>query len=106
MELLSDNQAVCPYIEQKDELSEVSNSGRKIKLDNHDIDIQTPQGFRFGLIKKMHIQKQDEVVSDDISLIEQSQVKFFEGDKNNFKVTTDIDLKYLKSILEPYAKDN
>ena len=60
---------------------------------------QTPQCFKFGLIKDKHILKQDIEVNDDISLVDPSLVKFYPGDRLNFKVTTDADLKYLQDYL-------
>ena len=93
--------AVCPYILSKDALQEVSNSGRKIKLDNEDADIQTPQGFKYGLIKRQHSLNVNNAVSDDIALIEGvAEVKYFVGDKDNFKVTEDKDLEYLKTRIK------
>ena len=44
--------------------------------------------------------KQDIQVNDDISLVDPALVKFYPGDRLNFKVTTDEDLKYLKDYLE------
>ena len=100
IDFLKDNVASCPFIFKSDELIEVSNSGRKIFLNNQEVDIQTPQAFKFGVIKTAHIEKQALEFNDDISLINSDLVKFFEGDKYNFKVTTDDDLRFLMSYLE------
>lgn len=97
---LSEFDAVCPFIYESDRIPEISNSGRNIILDNRSVDIQTPQGFKFKLIKDAHILNKDRVFSDDISLIENEvEVKYFQGEKENFKVTTNNDLKYLESLL-------
>ena len=100
IDYLSEFDAVCPFIFESDRIPEISNSGRNIILDNRSVDIQTPQGFKFKLIKDAHISNKDKVFSDDISLIENdTEVKYFQGEKENFKVTTNSDLKYLESLL-------
>lgn len=98
---LEESEAVCPYILETDELSEVSNAGRKGSYDHQLIDIQTPQCFRYGLIKDQHLKKQGLTFADDIGLVEDlTEVNYFVGDPLNYKVTTDQDLAYLRSILE------
>ena len=100
IDFLSEYQSSCPYIPKSEELKEVSNSGRNIILENKEVAIQTPQCFKFGLIKEAHLNKKKLEVNDDISLIDPDLVKFYLGDKYNFKVTTDNDLEYLKVVLE------
>ena len=99
---LRKHNALTPVIKSEDALKEVSNSGRKIIKDNINYDIQTPQGFKFKLIKDAHNKLKDEQFSDDVSLIEAlgGEVLLLEGEKNNFKVTKDEDLEYLKTLLE------
>lgn len=100
LEYLDESQAVCPFIYEADRIEEISNSGRNIVLDNRSVDIQTPQGFKFGLIKEAHLNNKDKVFSDDISLVENVvRVKYFQGEKENFKVTTNKDLEYLEKLL-------
>ncbi len=99
IDYLNEFEATCPFIYVKDRIPEISNSGRKFVLNGEEVDIQTPQSFRFGLIKDKHILKQDIQVNDDISLLDPSLVKFYPGDRLNFKVTTDIDLEYLMEHL-------
>lgn len=97
---LEEFEVACPYIKVEDEIPEISNAGRKYVLNGVEVHIQTPQSFRFGLIKNKHILKQELQVNDDISLVDPTTVKFYEGDKLNFKVTTDEDLQYLIKYLE------
>ena len=54
---LQEFKAVCPILNQEERYAEISNSGRVALVDNIKVDIQTPQGFKFGLIKDLHIQK-------------------------------------------------
>ena len=96
---LENHEIVCTAIKHKFANSKVSNSGRKIVVDGEQIDIQTPQSFKYGLIKTAHLNSNREV-SDDISLLEDKyDVYFVDGDKDNFKVTTNEDLEYLKTVL-------
>lgn len=100
IDYLNEFEATCPFIHVEDRIPEISNSGRKYQLNGAEVDIQTPQCFRFGLIKDKHILKQDIEVNDDISLVDPAIVKFYHGDRLNFKVTSDEDLKFLKDYLE------
>ncbi len=89
-----------PFIYQKDELDKVSNSGRKINFNGEDIDIQTPQAFRYLDIKKLHILNKDKEVSDDISFYVDEDIYLYVGEPINIKITTDIDLEFLKNHLQ------
>lgn len=60
--------------------------------------LQTPQGFRYGVIKGAHDNAKDgHDYTDDTSLIMNEDVAFVQGHKNNFKVTTkeDLDLAHI-----------
>lgn len=97
---LDEFDAACPFIYIKEQIPQISNLGRRHILNGEEIHIQTPQAFKFGLIKNKHIINKDIAVSDDISLVDECMVKYYHGDKLNFKVTTDEDLKYLKECIE------
>ena len=98
--ILSRYKVVCTAIKHSEASVIVSNLGRTKLIDGEDYDIQTPQSFKFDLIKKAHNQKFGKVVSDDVSLVEDEyQVYYVEGSKNNFKVTTDKDLEVLRAII-------
>ena len=87
---------VTTVLDEKKALKEVSNSGRRI--DN--LLIQTPQTFKYKDITLAHKRKEGLELPDDISLLEDElQVHYVEGSPNNFKVTTDIDLQFLKTLL-------
>ena len=101
LEYLNEFKAVCPFIYEADRIQEISNSGRNIILDNRSVDIQTPQGFKFGLIKQAHEFNRSKAFVDDISLLENDvEIKYFQGEKENFKVTTNKDLDYLEELLK------
>lgn len=100
-DLLDDFDAVTPIFEEELNYEEISKSGRKIGIDGVVYDVQTPQGFKYGLIRENHINKAHDTFSDDISLVEKEvEVKYFPGEKDNFKVTLDQDLEHLKTLLE------
>ena len=98
--LLDEYDAVCPVLDKSEEIVEISNKGREALVGNKLVSIQTPQGFKFGLIKNAHQNGKNAVFNDDIGLVEgQIEVKYFDGEKENFKITEDIDLAYFKKIL-------
>ncbi|MFW5986005.1 MAG: 2-C-methyl-D-erythritol 4-phosphate cytidylyltransferase [Halanaerobiales bacterium] len=64
--------------------------------------IQTPQAFALNLILKAHQSiSLSEEISDDASLVEKlgGRVKIIEGDYENLKVTTPVDLILARAIL-------
>ena len=100
IDCLDEYDVACPVILVEDQIPEISNLGRRYVLEGKEVHIQTPQSFRFGLIKDKHIVSKKVPVNDDISLVDASIVKFYPGDRLNFKVTTDEDLEYLQKLLE------
>lgn len=64
--------------------------------------VQTPQTFRFKLIYEAHKAFNNETNTDDAGIVLKYNhpVHIVEGDKLNFKVTTQDDLKLLKALLK------
>ena len=64
--------------------------------------IQTPQAFKFGLLKLAHQRANSKVATDDCSLILMlgRPVKLVKGDKKFHKITTKEDIKYLEGLLK------
>ena len=62
--------------------------------------IQTPQGFKYGILMKAH-EKELKDATDDCSLILKlgNKVKLVKGDKKFHKITTIEDIKYLEGLL-------
>ena len=65
---------------------------------------QTPQCFRYGLIKKAHLYQKEAKnisVTDDVSLVVNLgyKVSIIEGSKKNIKITTDLDLRFAEFII-------
>ncbi len=63
--------------------------------------IQTPQIFKYDLIRKAHLQKPNTYITDDSTLVEQMGVvvKVFWGSYSNIKITTTQDIYIVESTL-------
>lgn len=63
--------------------------------------IQTPQTFKFSLIYNAHLASNNDLASDDSSLVRKinHQVYIVKGNKRNIKITTQDDLDLLKYYL-------
>lgn len=87
------NNNAIPYIEME-EFKSISNSGRKINLKGRTVNVQTPQCFFLNKIKNAHNRLTENTFPDDASILENENevLNYLEGDINNFKITTDIDL--------------
>lgn len=90
----------------KDTIREVNKYGLSIQvLDRSKLwNMQTPQAIQFTLAKKA-FQKANSanfLGTDDVSLVERfgKKVKIIEASKNNFKLTTPLDLELAKLILK------
>lgn len=102
LRILEVKKACFPAIKSSEHLKEVSNKGRTIVINDEQYDVQTPQCFKYQMIKDIHNRLKDESFSDDISLLEaiDEEVEMFKGDIYNFKVTLDSDLDYFRKLIE------
>ncbi|MBI28731.1 MAG: 2-C-methyl-D-erythritol 2,4-cyclodiphosphate synthase [Pelagibacteraceae bacterium] len=66
---------------------------------------QTPQGFKFNKILKENINNRKFNSKDDIKLLNNNsyKIKFFEGNKNNIKITYKKDLKFFNFKKNKYG---
>ncbi|WP_366923289.1 2-C-methyl-D-erythritol 4-phosphate cytidylyltransferase [Metallumcola ferriviriculae] len=66
---------------------------------------QTPQAFRYSVLKEAYDKALPDVVYDDAMLVElcQGDVRVVEGDYRNIKVTTPADLKIAAVMMEESA---
>jgi 2-C-methyl-D-erythritol 4-phosphate cytidylyltransferase len=66
--------------------------------------VQTPQGFRFDILKRAHVaaQRSALLATDDAALVERLNVpvRVVEGDYRNIKITTEDDIKLAKMLLK------
>ena len=101
---LNKHDALTVAIKSEDALKEVHNLGRKYIEDGIEYDIQTPQCFKYGLILEAHIRLKDMSFNDDASMVLEigKEVTLIEGSPMNFKVTTNMDLEYLKKVIPNY----
>ncbi len=100
---MKNNRAVIPKIKINDAVKQIfdNNIYEYIIGKNRD-DLfltQTPQCFNAKEIFNLHKKSGKKYHDDDISLYEDlNRVKFIDGEKNNFKITTIEDLEILKDI--------
>lgn len=66
--------------------------------------IQTPQAFKYGLLKKAHENATNNTATDDCTLVMNlgHKVKLIPGSKRLTKITTIEDIKYLEALLNDW----
>jgi len=97
------NKGNCvPFVYSDDQDNSVSNCGRKIMIDSRLVNVQTPQCFFAKDIKLLHNRLKDIEFVDDASIFEYAgeDINYVVGEKNNFKITTDIDLIEMEKIVK------
>ncbi len=101
IEELENHKAVIPAVPVIDTIKQCE-SGIVLKTLERDelYATQTPQGFHYNVIAKMHRELKNEEVSDDAMLMEKLgiRVKAIEGEYQNFKITTKEDLMLTKTL--------
>ncbi|MCD6320130.1 MAG: 2-C-methyl-D-erythritol 4-phosphate cytidylyltransferase [Candidatus Desulfofervidaceae bacterium] len=96
--------AVIPALPAKETVKWVENNIIKKTLPRHSIWLaQTPQGFKYDVLKTAYIKAQTEPLefTDDASLVEQLgiAVRVIPGEPQNIKITTPEDLQWAESLL-------
>ena len=99
------NKVVVPVIKIEDAIKQkIGNNNIQHVISKKRDDLfltQTPQCFDLTEIYKLHKNKKDRYKDDDLSLFENfNDVKFIEGNKNNFKITDEQDFEKLKKIFK------
>lgn len=97
--------AAAPSIPVKDTIKQAQGGVVLSTLDRSSLQaVQTPQVFDGDLLQAAmkHAEQTDAVVTDDCSVVELlgMSVKLVEGDERNLKVTTPLDLKIARMLLE------
>ena len=95
--------AVVPKIKVQDAIKQIIDSSKEEYIVNKKRDnlflTQTPQAFNLKEIYHLHKTNSNKYKDDDISLyMDLNNVKFIEGEKNNFKITDKSDFENLKNI--------
>ena len=103
---ISGNKTVIPKIPINDALKETLNKKMIISLDRENFfSTQTPQSFNFKEIFNLHINNNLLYKDDDFSLLQTiNNVKFIDGERNNFKITNKNDLPTLKNFMNQKTK--
>ena len=92
--------AVIPAIKVSDSIKLKNQAGSTYNIDRKNLIItQTPQGFRYKDIIKLHEKNKDINITDDAALFvnDKKKIHFIEGEKQNFKITNNQDLKLFKN---------
>jgi len=92
--------AVIPSIKVSDSIKLRNQIGSTYNIDRKNLLIaQTPQGFRYKDIFKLHEKNRDINITDDAALFinDRKKIHFIEGEKQNFKITNNQDLKLFKN---------
>ena len=95
--------AVVPKIRVQDAIKQIIDSSKEEYIVGKRRDnlflTQTPQAFTLKEIYYLHKTYSGKYKDDDISLyMDLNKVKFIEGEKNNFKITDQLDFQNLKNI--------
>ena len=99
---LDEHQAVIPVISPVDSIREIEHKGSKI-VDRTKIRmVQTPQVFQSQILREAYQQEYNPQFTDDASVIEAIgyTVHLIDGEPNNIKITTPIDMLIAQAILD------
>ena len=92
--------AVIPSIKVSDSIKLKIKKGSTYNIDRKNLIItQTPQGFRYKDIFKLHKKNKDMNITDDATLFvnDNKKIHLIEGEKQNFKITNNQDIKLFKN---------
>lgn len=95
--------AVVPVVDLVDSIRLVQNEENSQPADRTKYKlVQTPQVFRTEILKKSYLLPYSEYFTDDASVLEAAgyRVKLVEGNRENIKITTAVDLKIAEMLLE------
>ncbi len=93
--------AVIPVVDLIDSIRETDETGNRAVDRNKYKLVQTPQVFLGSVLKKAYEQEFSSLFTDDASVVEMAGTKVLlvEGNRENIKVTTEIDLKIAEALL-------
>ncbi len=101
--------AVVPGLEVVDTLKQVDRRGSVVDTPDRTVlrAVQTPQGFRRGLLQRAHDAATGDEATDDAGLVERlgQPVYVVPGDESAFKVTRPLDLLLAEALLAARAAD-
>ena len=90
-----------PFSKIPDSIRKIDNTNNKSVNRSNFVKIQTPQVFKFYILKKAYNSVNGNSFTDDASIVENigEKINLFEGNQENFKITTPFDLKIAKTLL-------
>ena len=90
-----------PVVQLKDSLRKRENDQSYAVRRDQFCSVQTPQCFKIELLKEAYEQPYHEGITDDASLVEEAgfAIHLVEGNEENIKVTTALDLKWLDFLM-------
>ncbi|MFO8087683.1 MAG: 2-C-methyl-D-erythritol 4-phosphate cytidylyltransferase [Bacteroidales bacterium] len=96
--------SAVPFVDSTDSLRFVDKQNSKIINRDKVKRIQTPQVFQTEILKKAYQQPYNEGFTDDASVVEHlgHDIHLFEGNMENIKVTTPMDLRLVISLAEMF----
>ncbi|HCR85189.1 MAG TPA: bifunctional 2-C-methyl-D-erythritol 4-phosphate cytidylyltransferase/2-C-methyl-D-erythritol 2,4-cyclodiphosphate synthase [Alphaproteobacteria bacterium] len=100
---LENHKAVIPAQKIADTVKKIKGENIVDTIDRENlISVQTPQGFDYQTIMKLHRKYKGKNFTDDSSLFEKEnmKVKYLLGTEDNFKITTEKDLMKAKEKIE------
>ena len=95
--------SAIPCVESKDSVRLVHATGHKsIKRSEIKL-VQTPQTFLSAILLPAYQSTYQEEFTDDASVVEAAgyEVHLVEGERNNIKITTPLDLAIAEELLDP-----
>ena len=102
----SNKNTVIPKISIQDALKEHIDKENLLNVSRESFfSTQTPQSFNFKKILYLHSENKSDYRDDDLSLLQSlKNVKFIDGEKNNFKITDRQDLLMFKKLINSKIK--
>ena len=101
IQTLKFHNAVIPIIKVKDSIKLKNKMGSILNINRKELLItQTPQGFRYNNIFKLHKKNKDMNITDDASLFvnDNKKIQIIKGEEQNFKITNNQDLDLFKDL--------
>ena len=98
---VEDNDAVIPVVDVVDSYRRVTDSGSEIVPRSELRIVQTPQIFKSETLRRAYEQEFDTSFTDDASVVEAAgyKVALEEGERENFKITTPLDITLARAII-------
>jgi len=99
--------AAIPVVSMIDSVREISGSGSRPFDRERLCIVQTPQVFRADILRKAYEHPYNEKFTDDASLVESvgHTISLVEGNRENIKITTPMDLKYAEWLCGLYINN-